>query len=118
MPNYENPAENEMIPSGDVQLTPEQKAALDNNFLPDSSRPAPAVQAPGFILEKLQNNEMAQFGTLLIQRHYRNNNGQSGGEQFSILDTESGVEVKGIELSDLAKVKDTDDLQRLIDGTD
>ncbi len=111
MPDFRNPAENDLIPTpGDDPGISD--GAAENDLIPDDQKPPKTINDT-FIFAQLQKNEMAQVGTILIQRKYRHEG--TGGEFFSLLDTSTNREISSVELSDLAKVKTEKDLRAMFD---
>lgn len=100
------PENNEQIPQGDP-LSPEDRT---NPLIPeDSKSSAPAGNASS-ILKQLENSENAKVGNIMVQRRYKHD-GEAGGEDFTLTNIDTGEEVEGIQLSELAKVKDEAELK-------
>ena len=103
-----NPTNNDFIPK--EEKTSETDAA--NDFIPEGQK-SPRLLNPT-ILTQLENSDSCQIGNLVVQRLFRHNEGQ-GGEFFSILDMDSGKERTGIELSQIAEIRDEADLRKIFE---
>jgi len=109
-----DPRFNDLIPS-DNRLTAEDLEIINNSSIPEDYKPTHKIPDTS-IFQQLQKSESAQVGIFLIQRRHRNGEGESGGEHFSLMNTETGEEVMGIELSELVKIKTEDDLKMILEG--
>jgi hypothetical protein len=105
-PDLTDPKNNDQIPVENDGFSEED---MNNPFIPNKP-PRPILTN---LLKTLDENDYAQVGDLYVQRYFLHDENK-GGEAFSILNTVTKEEKKGIKLSELAKVNSEDDLKTLM----
>lgn len=95
---------NNFIPRS-PQASDEEIAGGD--FVPEHMR---TPREPGFILAKLEDNDFANVGGIIISRVFKHENGSQGGEAFRL---EADGFSKQVELTDLAALTSEAELKEL-----